>query len=435
MKTITPRQLCMLVCFFFFISFSLSISFFPDTGSAAGGPTPTPTPGCNAADMCKTPQLARVCNVTPPFDHCYNEKEWRGLKISRRIIVKNGIPEHKIGIFPMTDDECGCGRPTGIGQSFERITIPLPPTGPLGAITWLTVPAPCVGPACPNEEIYAFGIAVNGVVFDPLAAEWWQTFGKWNKNPQVHPDMATDLDCNMAHIQTNGRYHYHGLPTGLYESESLGGTYPWTSSASGLPHFLGKLSAKTARLGWAFDGAPVYGPLCYVQTTKKVEQNWSKPKSIWVQKTGPRPTPPDGPGGNYDGSYSFYQYTDPAGTTTTTGDYELPNPVPASSGTTLDECNGHFAPTPEYPDGIYHYHITEEYPYIPHCFHYPPDVKIETITDCESLKLFVFPHDVVMPSRTPTPTPSVGHTPPLSPMPPHGVTPLDRLSPKPKPTP
>lgn len=427
MKTFTPHQLCMLGCFLVLILFSLSSSFFPDTGNAAVAPPPPPL-GCNPADMCKTPQLARVCNVTPPFDHCYNEKEWRGLKISRRIIVKNGIPKHKIGIFPMTDDPCGCGRPNEISQSFEKVTIPLPPTGSLGAISWLKVVT------TPDEELSVFGIAVNGVIFDPLANEWWQTTGKWNKNPLVHPDMATDTDCNMAHIQPNGRYHYHGLPTGLYES--LGGTYPWTSSASGLLPFLGKLSAKTVLLGWAFDGAPVYGPLCYVQTTKKVEQNWSKPKSIWVQKTGPRPTSPDGPGGNYDGSYSFYEYTDLAtGETTATGDYELPNPVPASSSTTLDECNGHFAPTPEYPDGIYHYHITEEYPYIPHCFHYPPNVKIETITDCESLKLFVFPHDVVMPSGTSTPTPSVGHRPPINPMPPHGVTPLDRLSPKPKPTP
>ena len=29
----------------------------------------------------------------------------------------------------------------------------------------------------------------------------------------------------------------------------------------------------------------------------------------------------------------------------------------------LDECNGHFGPTPEFPKGIYHYHCTNTFPY------------------------------------------------------------------------
>lgn len=35
----------------------------------------------------------------------------------------------------------------------------------------------------------------------------------------------------------------------------------------------------------------------------------------------------------------------------------------------LDECNGHDGITPEFPDGIYHYHITEVSPYIMSCYH------------------------------------------------------------------
>lgn len=31
--------------------------------------------------------------------------------------------------------------------------------------------------------------------------------------------------------------------------------------------------------------------------------------------------------------------------------------------TDLDECNGHFGPTPEFPNGVYHYHCTETFPY------------------------------------------------------------------------
>ncbi len=33
----------------------------------------------------------------------------------------------------------------------------------------------------------------------------------------------------------------------------------------------------------------------------------------------------------------------------------------------LDECNGRFGVTPEFPSGIYHYYITDSYPYIQRC--------------------------------------------------------------------
>ena len=48
--------------------------------------------------------------------------------------------------------------------------------------------------------------------------------------------------------------------------------------------------------------------------------------------------------------------------TTTTQDYEYV----AGSGD-LDECNGRFGVTPEFPNGIYHYYITDAFPYIQRC--------------------------------------------------------------------
>ena len=40
------------------------------------------------------------------------------------------------------------------------------------------------------------------------------------------------------------------------------------------------------------------------------------------------------------------------------------------TGASLDACSGHFGPTPEFPDGIYHYHLTEDMaPYSIDCFH------------------------------------------------------------------
>ena len=33
----------------------------------------------------------------------------------------------------------------------------------------------------------------------------------------------------------------------------------------------------------------------------------------------------------------------------------------------LDECNGRFGVTPEFPEGIYHYYATDTYPYFQRC--------------------------------------------------------------------
>jgi hypothetical protein len=62
-------------------------------------------------------------------------------------------------------------------------------------------------------------------------------------------------------------------------------------------------------------------------------------------KSGTRPS---GPGGTYDGTFvQDWQYV-------------------AASGD-LDDCNGRFGITPEYPAGTYHYYLTDDYPYIPDC--------------------------------------------------------------------
>ncbi|MDA1041625.1 MAG: YHYH protein, partial [Planctomycetota bacterium] len=87
-------------------------------------------------------------------------------------------------------------------------------------------------------------------------------------------------------------------------------------------------------LGWAFDGYPIYGPYGYA----KLDGTGGVVRlaSSYQLKQGTRPS---GPGGTYDGSYiEDYEYV-------------------AGSGF-LDEHNGRFAITPEYPEGTYHYVVT-----------------------------------------------------------------------------
>lgn len=45
-----------------------------------------------------------------------------------------------------------------------------------------------------------------------------------------------------------------------------------------------------------------------------------------------------------------------------------PQDSSGATATGLDECNGHVGATPDYPNGIYHYHTTSVSPYIAGCF-------------------------------------------------------------------
>ncbi|HAA22158.1 MAG TPA: hypothetical protein DCP28_26600, partial [Cytophagales bacterium] len=54
-------------------------------------------------------------------------------------------------------------------------------------------------------------------------------------------------------------------------------------------------------------------------------------------------------GGDYDGTYiQDFEYVQGLGD--------------------LDECNGRFGKTPEYPEGTYYYVLTADFPVIPACF-------------------------------------------------------------------
>ena len=73
-------------------------------------------------------------------------------------------------------------------------------------------------------------------------------------------------------------------------------------------------------------------------------------KSSYVIDAGCRPGNGLGaPSGGFDGSY--------------VQDY-----IYAAGSGDLDECNGRWAKTPDYPDGTYVYYITDAFPSIPRCF-------------------------------------------------------------------
>lgn len=240
-----------------------------------------------------------------------------------RVLQANGIPEHKVGPFPNR------GNPHQIAQQHYLFKIPVNPKV-AEEITPAEYPVGHQGP--PNRP---FGIALNGVLLDPGTAEFWMGNRTLNWNyDALGGAVGLGLDENHAHVQPNGSYHYHGLPT-LYLKQ------------------LGAESTKhSPQVGWAADGFPIYSVFGF-QDPKNANSAIVELTSSYRLKTGNRPGGNDGPGGQYDGAF--------------TRDFEF---VEASG--TLDECNGRFCVTPEFPNGTYAYFLTNDWPVVPRKFRGTP---------------------------------------------------------------
>jgi len=135
------------------------------------------------------------------------------------------------------------------------------------------------------------------------------------------------VDCNNAHVQPNGKYHYHGTPTSYLNS-------------------LNASSSTMTLIGYAADGFPIYYKYAY-SLANNSSSDLSIMTSSYQLKSGNRPG--DGitsPCDTFNGIYSNdYEYVYGLGT--------------------LDEANGRNGVTPEYPNGTYYYVITDEFPSIP----------------------------------------------------------------------
>ena len=220
-----------------------------------------------------------------------------------RAIKSNGWPDHAPGAFPRR------GNPNTAAPQNYTFRVPLKP---------VAAQEPTRRPG------WFFAVALNGVPFEPGTGETWnndpQSGWRYEANTGF---LNLGLDEHHAHVQPNGAYHYHAVPTGLVER--LGGD--------------GK---KMLLVGWAADGFPLYTAMAH-SDAKDAKSALRKMKSSFQLKKGPRISTPNGPGGNYDGRF--------------TQDWEF---VKGSGD--LDECNGRSGVTPEFPEGTYYYCITDEFP-------------------------------------------------------------------------
>lgn len=222
---------------------------------------------------------------------------------NHRIIRANGIPNHATGSFPNRHN------PNAIAEKNYTFRMTLTPK--------VTAKPTSTGSAW-------FGVALNGVPFEPGTQEFYQhdRSSGWTYEA-IGGESNLGIDQSLAHVQPNGSYHYHGAPLGLIE----------------------KLVGDGQRMllvGWAADGFPVYSSYGHSEATQAASP-LRKMKSSYRLKSGQRPQSAKDPGGTYDGNF--------------TQDFEYV----AGLGD-LDECNGRFGITPEFPGGIYHYYCTEEFP-------------------------------------------------------------------------
>ncbi len=231
-----------------------------------------------------------------------------------RVIKSNGLPDHAPGAFPRR------GNPNSVAPQDYTFRVPMKPKADDAPV---------------RRGGWWWGVALNGVPFEPGTAETWSNDPQSGWRYEAGTGFLNlGLDEHNAHVQPNGSYHYHALPTGLVER--LGG------DGKGM-----------LLIGWAADGFPVYTSLAYADA-KDAKSMLRKMKPSYRLKPGARPEEQGGPGGKYDGRF--------------TQDFEF---VKGSGD--LDECNGRTGVTPEFPGGTYYYCISAEFPFVPRSWRGQPD--------------------------------------------------------------
>ncbi len=268
-----------------------------------------------------------------------------------RVLSGNGIPNHEVGTFPNLDN------PNTISEQNVNANFTLCPT-------ILSENGQPVG-----GQAGTIAYAINSVKFDPGTAgrcdndgecSLAQGQGNWNIEALGHETFDFGDDMNHAHVQPSGAYHYHGMPELLID-------------------FLGDNQGMTL-VGWASDGFPVYARYGYSEPNDSSSGLISLQPS-WKLKEYPDEGRPDtltaligGPGQG-----TTYPNTPiPMGAFTQDFKYE-------EDYGDLDECNGRIGVTPEFPNGIYYYMVTDEFPFFTRCLKGEITTGGGGVPDCEDV--------------------------------------------------
>lgn len=185
------------------------------------------------------------------------------------------------------------------------------------------------------------GIMSNGVsLFNAKDGMSWQNQNIWLRNAIIAEGPSFD-DC-LGHPAPNGEYHNHLNPTCLYDETDFQHHSPI--------------------IGFAFDGFPIYGAIGRANPDgtgdfRRIKSSYRK-RNITARQTLPDGT-----------QLAANQYGPAVSTQYPVGLYLQDFEYVAGLGD-LDEHNGRFCITPEYPDGTYAYFVTLDevgdpaYPYL-----------------------------------------------------------------------
>lgn len=168
-----------------------------------------------------------------------------------------------------------------------------------------------------NVGMGHIGVWTNGVsIFNVSDGMSYNNAGVWNRNAYFWEGISFD-DC-LGHPAPNGEYHHHVSPRCLY------------NITDSLQH--------SPIIGYAFDGYPVYGAWAYTN----------------VNGTGPLKRMRS----SYTTTTTSTRVNGPAVNATYPVGCFMEDYVYTASAGDLDQRNGRFCVTPEYPSGTYAYFVT-----------------------------------------------------------------------------
>ena len=261
-------------------------------------------------------------------------------------IHTKGIPSYPTG--PFLD-----GNPSQAEDQDAIFKFPLNPTQNSGTPTATTMG---------NIGVFINGVALfdyrDGVAWNPTTNSLCGGPGNppcpggpgatmdWNRDA-ILAEMS-GFDCSKGH-PAMGNYHHHQNPSAFDLDLNVVSTICNLYDADGL--YAIDSTQHSPLIGFAYDGFPIYGAYGYVNTdgTGGIVRIKSSYQLKTTRGTGMVPSVTTWPLGTFR---EDYEYIDHSGQS----DY-------------LDEHNGRFCVTPEYPNGIYCYFATVDenwnsaYPY------------------------------------------------------------------------
>jgi hypothetical protein len=271
-------------------------------------------------------------------------------------VSATGIPSYITG--PFQD-----GNPSLATAQTGFFKIPLNPVQNTGATT----------PTTPgNIGVFINGVALfdyrDGVAWNPNTNALCGGPGNppcpggmgaaqaWNRD--AIPAERAGFDCAKAH-PAMGNYHHHQNPSAFNLDKVVISNICDLYPADGL--YVINETEHSPLIGFAYDGFPIYGAYSYKNTDgtgeiTRMKSGYQK-RNITTRTTyGDGTDVPDGPAVSTNYPIGYFRE-----------DYEF---VTSTSSDVLDDHNGRFCVTPEYPNGIYCYFATVDenwnstYPYV-----------------------------------------------------------------------